>query len=76
MQQTDEDKLHLQNNVEKISADSAGEPKPSTAIQGDDEKQRNSGQPLTSEKSESHEQPTTPNETETLPETDDIAAGV
>lgn len=37
MQQTDEDKLHVQNGVEKISADSAGEPETSDSIQRDDE---------------------------------------
>lgn len=72
MPQTDKDKLLLQNNVEKISADSAGEPKPSASSQRDDGTQRNAGHPLTSDTSESHKQPTT----ETLLETDDIAAGV
>lgn len=73
MQQTDEDKLHVENNGETISA---GEPKTSTSIQRDDEKQKNAGQPLTSDKSESHKQPATFTERETLSETDDIAAGV
>lgn len=72
MQPNGEDKLQAQNNLEKISADSA--------IQREDEKQKTAGQLLTSDKSES--QPTTLNETETLPEaetlpdTDDIGAGV
>lgn len=72
MQQTNQDKLHVQNNVE-ISADSAGEPKTSASIQRDDEKQTNAGHPLTSGKSESQKQPATLTETETLPETDDTA---
>lgn len=50
MQQTEEDKLHVQNNVEKISAAPAEEPKTSASIQRDDEKQRNTDHPLTSDK--------------------------
>lgn len=72
MQQTNQDKLHVQNNVE-ISADSAGEPETSASIQRDDKKQTNAGNPLTSGKSESQTQPATLTETETLPETDDTA---
>lgn len=75
MQQPDKDKLHVQNNVETIPADFAGEPK-SASIQRADENQRNSGQALTSDKSESQKQPKITSETGTLPETDDIATEV